>query len=36
MNFHKNRLKASGDMDGTRNSRVNLLTLTCDIEVESR
>ena len=33
MKFHENR---SGDMDGIRNSRVNPLTLTCDIEVESR
>ena len=30
--FHENRSKGSGDMERTRNSRVNPLTLTCDLE----
>ena len=29
--FHENRSKGSGDMERTRNSRVNPLTLTCDL-----
>ena len=28
MKFHENRLKGSGDMEQTRNSRVNPLTLS--------
>ena len=32
----ENRSKGSGDMERTRNSRVNLLTLTCDLDLESR
>ena len=32
MKFHENRSKGSGDMERTRNSRVNPLTLTRDIE----
>ena len=30
--FNENCLKDSGDMERTRNSRVNPLTLTCDLE----
>ena len=30
--FNENRPKGSGDMERTRNSRVNPLTLTCDLE----
>ena len=30
--FNENRLKGSGDMEGTRNSMVNPLLLTCDRE----
>ena len=36
MKFHKNGLKGSGDMEWTQNSRVNPLTLTCDLDLESR
>ena len=36
MKFHENRLKGSGDMERTRNSRVDPLTLTCDLDFESR
>ena len=36
MKFNENRFKGSGDMERTRNSRVNPLTLTCDIDLESR
>ena len=34
--FNENRPKGSGDMERTRNSRVNPLTLTCDLYLESR
>ena len=30
--FDENRLKGSGDMERTRNSRVNHLTLSCDLK----
>ena len=30
--FNENQSKGSGDMEITRNSRVNPLTLTCDLE----
>ena len=30
--FHENRSKSSGDIEWTRNSRVNPLTLTCDLQ----
>ena len=30
--FNENRSKGSGDMGWTRNSRVNPLALTCDLE----
>ena len=30
--FHENQSKGSGDKEWTRNSRVNPLTLTCDLE----
>ena len=30
--FIENRLKGSGEMTRTRNSRVNPLTLTCDLQ----
>ena len=33
---HKNRPKGSGDMEQTRNSTVIHLTLTCDLDIESR
>ena len=36
MKFNVNRLKGSEDMERTRNSRVNPLTLTCALELESR
>ena len=36
MKYHGNRLKGSGDMEWTRNSRLNPLTLTCDLGIESR
>ena len=36
MKFHENGLKGSEDMEQTRNSRVNPLTLTCDLDPESR
>ena len=36
MKFNENRLKGSGDMEWTRNSRVNPLTLSCDLDLESR
>ena len=36
MKFHENRSKSSGDMEQTRNSSVNPLTLTCDLDIESR
>ena len=32
MKYHENRSKGSGDMEQTRNSWVNPLTLTCDLE----
>ena len=32
MKFHENRSKGSGDMERTHISKVNLLTLTCDLE----
>ena len=32
MKFNENRCKGSGDTEGTRNLRVNLMTLTCDLE----
>ena len=31
MKFHENRLKGSRNMERTRKSRVNPLTLTCDL-----
>ena len=31
MKFNENRLKSSGDMERTRNSRVNPLTLTLSL-----
>ena len=34
--LNENRLKGSGDMEWTRNSRVNPFTLTCDLDLESR
>ena len=35
--FNENRpKKCSGDMEQTRNARVNPLTLTCDLDIESR
>ena len=34
--FHENRLKGSGDMELTQNTRVNHLTFTCDLDLESR
>ena len=34
--LNENRPKGSGDMKRTRNSKVNPLTLTCDIDLESR
>ena len=34
--FNENRPKGSGDIEQTRNSRVNPLTLTCDHSLESR
>ena len=34
--FDENRLDGSGDMERTPNSRGNPLTLTCDLEFESR
>ena len=36
MKINENRLKDSGDMELARNSRVNPLTLTCDLDLESR
>ena len=35
MKFHENQLKGLGDMERTQNSRVNNLTLTCDLDLES-
>ena len=35
MKLHENRTKGSGDMEKTRNSRVNPLTFTCDFGLES-
>ena len=32
MKFNENRLKGLGDMQRTRNSWINPLTLTCDLE----
>ena len=32
MKFNENRPKGSGDMERTRNSKVNPMTLTCDLE----
>ena len=34
--FNENRPKGSVDMEQTQNSRVNHLTLTCDLDLESR
>ena len=31
--LNENRLKGSGDMQRTQNSRVNHLTLTCDLDI---
>ena len=37
MKFNENRLKGSGDMERTRNSRVRKpLTLTCDLDLQSK
>ena len=33
MKFNENHKKGSGDMERTRNSRVNPLTLTCELEL---
>ena len=35
MKFKENRSKGSGDMERTRNSRINPMTLKCDIDLES-
>ena len=32
--FNENCLKGSGDMERTRNPRVNPLTLACDLDLE--
>ena len=32
MKYRENRSKGSGDIEQTRNSRVNPLTWTCDLE----
>ena len=34
--FNENRPKSSEAMERTRNSRVNPLTLSCDLDLESR
>ena len=34
--FHENRSRGSGDMKRTRNSRVNPLTLICDLDFVSK
>ena len=34
--FHENRSKGLGDIEQSRNTRVNPFTLTCDIDLESR
>ena len=36
MKIHENRSLGSGGMERTRHSRVNSLTLTCDLDPESR
>ena len=38
MKYHENRSKSLGDMERTRNSMVNplTLTLTCDLDHQSR
>ena len=36
MKFHGNRSKGSEVVERTRNSRVNPLTLTCDLDIEPR
>ena len=36
MKYHENRSKGSGNMERTLNSRVNPLTLTWDLDLESR
>ena len=36
MKINENRLTGSGDMERPRNSRVNPLTLTSDLDLESR
>ena len=36
LKYHENQPKGSGDMERTRNSRVKHLTLTCDLDLESR
>ena len=33
MKFNENRLKGSGYMERTRTSRINSLSLTCDLEL---
>ena len=33
--FNESHLKGSGDMERTRNSKVNPLTLTCNLDLES-
>ena len=35
MKYHENLSKGSGDMELTLNSRVNPLTLTCDLDLKS-
>ena len=32
MKSNENRLKGSGELEQTRNSKINSLTLTCDLE----
>ena len=36
MKFNENSLKGSGDIERTQNSRVNPLTLTSDLDLQSR
>ena len=35
MKFNENHSKGSGDMERTRNSRINPMTLKCDLDPES-
>ena len=34
MKFNENRSEGSGDMEQTRSSRINPMTLNCDLELE--